>query len=147
MQRTTSAKFIPESRFQPFNKTYLTTSRESEKNIFCHYRSINIKFSVDFDRAPPPRLRKRQKTKWRPDRKWFVTWKNKYQIRAQEVKRYRIDMFILHFDQFLEKNKMAARPEVVRCTKKTKPDSCSGGPRQSEKHFYLILIYFDENPK
>ena len=58
-----------------------------------------------------------EKTKWRPDRKWFVTRKNKYQIRAQ-VKRFQIDMFILYFDQFLEKNKMAARPEVVRRTKK-----------------------------
>ena len=81
-----------------------------------------------------------EKTKWRPDRKWFVTWKNKHQIRAQEVKRYRIDMFILYFDQFLEKNKMAARPEVVRRTKKTKPDSCLGGPGHSKKH---ILYDFD----
>ena len=70
-------------------------------------------FLVDFDHFC-------EKTKWRPDRKWFVTWKNKHQIRAQEVKRYRIDMFILYFNQFLEeKNKMAAKPEVVRRTKKT----------------------------
>ena len=82
-------------------------------------------------------LQPRQKTKWRLDRKWFVTWKNKHQIRAQEVKRYRIDMFILYFDQFLEKNKMAARPEVVRRTKKTKPDSCLGGPGHSKKHIFI----------
>ena len=43
---------------------------------------------------------------------------------------------------------MAARPEVVRRTKKTKPDSCSGGPGHSNKtYFYLILTYFDKNPK
>ena len=54
----------------------------------------------------------------------------------------------MYFDQFLEKNKMAARLEVVRCKKKTKPDSYSGGPGHSEKHiFFFILTYFDENPK
>ena len=43
---------------------------------------------------------------------------------------------------------MAARPEVVRRTKKTKPDSCSGGPGHSEKtYFFSILSYFDENSK
>ena len=75
------------------------TSRESEKNIFCHYWSDNINFSVDlvnFDHFC-------EKTKWRTDRKWFVTHKNKHQIRTQEVQRYQINMFILYFDQFLEK--------------------------------------------
>ena len=67
--------------------------------------------------------------------------KNKHQIRAQEVRLYQIDMFILYFDQFLEKNKMAARPKVVRRTKKTKPDSCSGGPGHSEKH--IFIFHFD----
>ena len=43
---------------------------------------------------------------------------------------------------------MAARPEVVRRTKKTKSDSCSGGPGHPKKtYFYLILTYFDENLK
>ena len=57
-------------------------------------------------------------------------------------------MFILYFDQFLEKkNKMAARPEVLRRKKKTKPDSCSKGPVHFEIFFFLILTYFDENPK
>ena len=71
---------------------------------------------------------------------WFVTWKNKHQIRAQEVKRYRIDMFILNFDQFLEKNKMAARPEVVRRTKKNKTRFVlkrSGAFKKT--YFYSIL--------
>ena len=112
----------------------------------CHYRSDNANFLVDLvdlDHFC-------EKTKWRPHRKWFVTWKNKHQIRAQEVKRYRINMFILYFDQVLEKktNKMTARPELVRRTKKTKPDSCSGGLGHSKKtYFYFILTYFDENPK
>ena len=43
---------------------------------------------------------------------------------------------------------MAVRPEVVRRTKKTKPDPCSRGPGHSKKtYFYSILTYFDENPK
>ena len=69
------------------------TSRESEKNIFCHYRSDNMNVKVDFDKFG-------EKLKWRLDRKWFVTSKNKQQIRGQEVKRLQIDMFILYFDQF-----------------------------------------------
>ena len=87
-------------------------------------------FSVNFDQFC-------EKTKWRPDRKCFVTRKNKHQIRAQEVKCYQIDMFILYFDQFLEKNKIAARPEVVRCEKKTKPDSCLGPLGHSRKHIFI----------
>ena len=43
---------------------------------------------------------------------------------------------------------MAASPEVVRRTKKTKPDSCLGGPGHSKKNiFFSILTYFDENSK
>ena len=105
----------------------LTDFERKRKNIFCHYRSDNLNFKVNFDQFC-------EKIKWRPDQKWFFTRKNEYQIRAQEVKRFRIDMFILYFDQFLEKNKMAARLEVVCRTQKTKPDSCSGGPGHSEKH-------------
>ena len=65
-----------------------------------------------------------KKTKWRPYPKWFVTCKNKHQIRAQEVERFQVDMFILYFDQFFKiKIKMAARPEVVRHKKKTSRES------------------------
>ena len=42
---------------------------------------------------------------------------------------------------------MAARPKVVRRTRKTKSDSCSRGLGNSKKKKKkLILPYFDENP-
>ena len=41
-----------------------------------------------------------EKTKWRPDQKWFVTWKNKHQIRAQEVWGILKNIFLFDFDLF-----------------------------------------------
>ena len=49
VRRTTSG--LAAILFFSKNWSKYKTSRESEKNIFCHYRSDNIKFSVDFDHS------------------------------------------------------------------------------------------------
>ena len=123
---------------------FLKTSRKSEKNIFCHYRFDNANFLVnlvDFDQFC-------EKTKWWPDRKWVITWKNKYQIPAQEVKRFWIDMFILYFDNFFLK-KTKWRIDRKWCVARKKRNQIRAQEVRCilKNIFYLILTYFDNNTK
>ena len=67
---------------------------------------------------------------------------------SHEVKRYQIDMFILYFDNFLEKKQNGGLTGSGASHTHKKTDSCSEGLGHSRKtYFYLILTYFDENRK
>ena len=80
------------------------TNRESAKNIFCHYRSDNINFSVFW-----PFLGKKQNGGQTGS--GLSHGKNKHQIRAQEVRGILKNIFLFDFDLFDENLKW--RPDDV----------------------------------